>query len=98
MNLEQALQYDLDGRYDYALDIIFDELDELLLTDNFAEVDIILDSLDVSEWSTECLLGFLTVSNWGKKHLKNRDNFFLRVVAVLEWRGDTETSILLGLQ
>ncbi len=95
--LRNVKRLDKRERLDTALDLIFDQVDELLLSGAFDEVDQILGHVVPDEFSTEVLVGLLTVTLPAKNQLARRDEFFQRVAETLRTRGETDQRILIGL-
>lgn len=95
--LENADRLDKRGQTDAALDIIFDQMDEMLLAGEFDQVDRILAEVIPGSFSVELLLGLLTVTLPAKNRLRNRAPFFERVRQSLYERGETDEGLLVGL-
>lgn len=60
------------------IDHVYDLMDDLMQTDNFEQIDTILDFADPNG-NIDYVLAILTTSSWCKGKLKNRDRFFKRV-------------------
>ncbi len=95
--LDNANRLDKRGQTDAALDIIFDQIDETLLSGEFDRVDRILVEITPDDFSVELLLGLLTVTLPAKNRLCNRASFFKQVRHSLHERGETDEGLLVGL-
>jgi len=95
--LDCARRLDQHGQTDAALDIIFDQIDEMLLAGEFEPVDQLLMEIMPSDYSVELLLGLLTVTLPAKNRLCNRVAFFERVRQSLQEHGETDEGLLVGL-
>lgn len=95
--LDHARRLDGLGQTDTALDIIFDQVDEMLLADEFDRVNQLLIDTTTVEFSVELLLGILTATLPAKSRLPNRCEFFDRVVQTLQSRGEFKDRLLIGL-
>ena len=95
--LDQARRLDGLGQTDTALDIIFDQVDEMLLAGEFDRVNQLLVDTSVDEYSVELLLGVLTATLPAKGQLPDRCAFFQRVAQTLEARGGLQDGLLVGL-
>ena len=62
-----------------VLDAIYNDVDELLLAENFSEVDQVLDSLSLAEMSVVHILAYLSITSQAKECLKARSKFAARV-------------------
>ena len=58
--VERANRLDRLGQTDAALDLLYDQIDQLLRTGKVQKVDSILEHLDLSVFSVHLLLGLLT--------------------------------------
>ena len=82
-----------------ALDIMFEEFDEALISGQFEEVDIYLRDAIVSHYRVETLVGFLSITFVWKNSLKERACFYDRVkVRVEKSYPDRAEKILTGLE
>jgi hypothetical protein len=81
-----------------ALDELFDSFDTLFLDGRFDKADQRLASVAVESVSTTMLIGFLTATLPAKSKLKKRAAFFESVSKELSKRGDTDSSLLQGLE
>jgi hypothetical protein len=96
--LDRARRLDQRGRTDAALDIVYDQIDEMLLAGKVGEVDQRLANADTSRYSVDLLLALLTITLAAKPHLPSRAVFFTRADATLRARGEWEESLLVGLE
>jgi hypothetical protein len=95
--IEQARRLDEHSQTDVALDIIFDQIDEMLLAGQFDRVDQLLIDTVTEEYSVELLLGILTATLPAKDRLCDRAEFFQRVAQTLQARGELKNGLLIGL-
>jgi len=95
--LDNARRLDNQGKTDAALDLIFDQIDEMMLAGQFAKVDQILKNLVPDNYSVELLLGLLTITSPAKNILTHRQEFFQQVEQTLHRRGENEDGLLFGL-
>jgi hypothetical protein len=95
--LEQAKRLAQRGQIDSALDIIYDQVDELLLAGEFHQVDDLLASATPEQLSIDLLLALLTSTLPAKSKLSNRSAFFRRVEDALQSRGELRDGLLIGL-
>lgn len=95
--LDHARRLDGRSQTDTALDIIFDQVDEMLLAGEFDRVNQLLIDTTTDEFSVELLLGILTATLPAKDRLPNRCEFFGRVVQTLQSRGEFKDRLLVGL-
>lgn len=64
---------------------IYNLIDELALNEKFEEIDTILDFADPNS-HIDYVIALLTISNWAKQHLRNRDKFYKKVSKRLDVR------------
>ena len=95
--LDRARRLDQHGQTDAALDLIFDQIDEMLLGDESDRVDAILSEIAPDTFSVDLLVGLLTVTLPAKKLLFNRSAFFTKVEQSLRERGKLDDRLLVGL-
>lgn len=95
--LENARRLDRRNQTDAALDLIFDQVDEMLLADHFEHVDQLLNEITPSDYSVELLLGLLTATLPAKNQLPHRYEFFQRVSDTLQDHGELKEGLLVGL-
>ena len=96
--MDRAKRLDQHGQTDEALDILFDQIDEMLLSGEFNRVDQLLAETTPSDFSVELLLGILTATLPGKNRLLNREALFERISGVLQDRGVARDELLVGLE
>lgn len=96
--LDHARRLDEHGQTDFALDLIFDQIDEMLLAGQFDRVDQLLKDTMTNDYSVEVLLGTLTATLPAKAKLPGRVDFFQRAKQTLESRGEPYDSLLVGLE
>lgn len=94
---DRARRLDQRGQTDAALDIIFDQIDEMLLAGEFDRVDQLLIEIMPGDFSVDLLLGLLTATLPAKNRLSNREAFFERVAQTLHDRGEAKDGLLVGL-
>ncbi|MBI3406914.1 MAG: hypothetical protein HY040_00975 [Planctomycetes bacterium] len=93
-----ANKLDRSGHSDASLDLIYDEIDELLRAQRFADIDEILREAAVPNCSTDVLLAILTATAPAKSRLAARSDFFQQVKSVLDTRDEKEPGLLDGLE
>jgi len=81
-----------------ALDAIFDAVDTALLADRFRECNRALAAVRVDEWSTDLLIGLLSITAAASHELPERAAFFERTRRALVERGDDTPGLLDGLE
>ena len=96
--VERANRLDRLGQTDAALDLLYDQIDQLLRTGKVQKVDSILEHLDLSVFSVHLLLGLLTSTLPAKTRLNFRRKFFSDTEALLKARGEWEEGLLTGLE
>jgi len=95
--LDNARRLDQISQPDSALDIIFDQIDEMLLAGQFDRIDELLIETATDDYSVEVLLGILPATLPAKDRLPSRDAFFERVTQTLQTRGELKDGLLVGL-
>ena len=80
-----------------TLDLIYDQIDCKLKEQNFHEIDELLKSINVAEYSVDLLLGLLTATLPAKSKLHSRAKFFSAVETTIKERGQWENYLLVGL-
>jgi hypothetical protein len=95
--LDQARRLDQLGQTDTALDIIFDQIDEMLLAGEFDRMNQLLIDTDTERYSVDLLLGILTATLPAKGLLPGRAELFPRVEQTLQSRGELKEGLLVGL-
>jgi len=96
--VDRANKLDERGQTDAALDLIYDQVDALLRSGDFAQVDVVLDKVDVGSVSPDLLLGLLTATLPARTRLASRRAFFRRVEEKLKRREDWADNLLAGLE
>jgi hypothetical protein len=96
--LARARRLDQLGQTDVALDIIYSQIDEMLLARKFSLVDDCIENSQTDLYSVDLLLALLTITLAAKTHLPNRAAFYGRVEAALRDRGELEDGLLIGLE
>lgn len=79
---QEIITLENSGQLIPALDIIFDTIDDMLIAQQFDEVDIILDTAHRLDLSHDLILGFLVITLPAKDKLKNRVKLFTRMGSV----------------
>lgn len=95
--LDLARRLDKSGQTDAALDIVFDQIDELLLAGKFSQVNRLFVDIATEVYSVELLLGILTVTLPAKNQLQDRAEFYKRTAQTLQSRGELQEGLLVGL-
>ncbi len=95
--LGYARRLDNIGQTDAALDIVFDQIDEMLLAGNFSQVNRLLVDIAPEDYSVELLLGILTSTLPAKNQLPDRAEFYTRTAQTLQSRGELQEGLLAGL-
>lgn len=97
--IESAIAADRDQRKEQSLDIIFDNLDELLLDSKFQDCNAVLDSMPIERLSNSQLLTVLTATAAApREKLPARATFFVRTKEVIKSRGANAEELLVGLE
>lgn len=86
------------GQIDSALDLIYDQIDELLLSSDFDRVDRTLSEASPDDLPLPILLAILTATLPAKGRLQARSAFFESVQRSLKERGEFEDELLVGLE
>ena len=82
-----------------ALDILYDNIDDMLLAGKFQQIDSYLTEIHIPGLSKHILLGILTITFAAKTRLLAREAFFFKVKDELTKRNETNVGELLqGLQ
>lgn len=95
--IRQAIKFDAEKKYDDALDAIYDGIDDLLIAEDFRQVDSILNAIPIGECSSFFLVGVLTITRSAKEKLASRRNFFAIAELFLQQNGRNTASLLNGL-
>lgn len=70
--LSQVRSWDLEGLHRKAVQRLFDEIDEMCEHGAFADIDVLLSELDLSDMSTSLIIGLLSVTLPAKDLLPTR--------------------------
>jgi len=81
------------GKTCKALDILYDDIDQLLLDGEFSKVNLALEQICVPSIPTVLLLGVLTITMTWRTQLPARVRFFKLVQDELKWRGQDLRSL-----
>jgi hypothetical protein len=73
--LEHLYRLEADGQHDAAVDMVFDNVDDLLRAGSFSACDDLLTVVDVDQLSTWSIVAFLVVTNAAKWLLQTRSAF-----------------------
>lgn len=104
---KEIIELDNNNKTHSALDLLYDRIFDICdccNTPGFdeltSEVDMLLDEIDVKLPSIEILLGLLTTTLWFKNNLKNRVDFYNRVLSeLIDRKGEKYTERLIcGLE
>ena len=95
--LARADRLDKLGKTDTALDIIYDQVDEMLLAGRFEDVNRCLRDVKTDSYSVHVLLALLTITLAAKRKLPDRAGFYVRAADTLSMRGELEEGLLVGL-
>ncbi|MEX1231932.1 MAG: hypothetical protein WEB58_16925 [Planctomycetaceae bacterium] len=96
--LDRAERLDAQGQTEAALDLVYDSIDGSLKRGQFVEVDAILEQVQVTDYSTDILIGLLTATLPARSKLQARPQFFRDVEACLLSRHEYEEGLLTGLE
>lgn len=86
------------GKSDAAWDLVFNEVDALFYSGDFAAVDKALLNISVNSSSADLLVSLLTATLPGKGRLSARKAFYSSVELSLKKRGEYEDGLLRGLE
>ena len=64
---------------DGALDLIFDQFDEILWDGRMSEIDALLDAVDVEKLGASVMLGFYSASYVARDFLSSRETFRTKI-------------------
>jgi hypothetical protein len=70
-----------------SLDLLYDYMDDLIERKEFERIDEFLEIINVTQYTSSILLGFLVTSSWCKTKLKKRDNLLKRIEEQLKILG-----------
>jgi len=96
--IERSIELQRAGEIEQALDVIFDNLDELLQSSKYEQCSFALASLPVGRLTDAQLLTALTATAPARHQLPGRKPFFSRVERTLTARGVDVERLLSGLQ
>ncbi len=96
--LDRVQRLETLGHSDEALDLLYDQIDGMLVAGKFSEVDRLLASADAQSLSLDLLLGLLTATLPARSKLASRADFVSRVEFSLKGRGQWEQNLLVGLE
>ena len=94
----EAQQLADQGQIDGALDLNYDQADELLLAGEFPAMNEILTALCHARLSVDVQLAVLTITLPAKSKLPARSSFYLAVATQLQERCELREGLLAGLQ
>lgn len=80
------------------MDFIFIYLDDLLTSENYSAVDRLIHCIDIENTPLDCLVGTLRMTKPVDIHLPLRDLFYKEVKNYLEFIGETDPTLLIGLE
>lgn len=95
--LLRAQKLDEHGQTDAALDLIYDQVDELMQRGEFDRLNSLLKTVNTDELSTDLLLGILTSTLPARNKLTERRSFFAAAKQSIDSRGENEDGLLTGL-
>jgi hypothetical protein len=95
--VEQAARLDARGQTDFALDLIYDSIDELLRGGKLDRLNFMLARLTPDELSTDILLAILTATLPARSKLAARLPFRQSADHAIRSRGEYEDGLLAGL-
>ncbi len=96
--LDGARRLESRGAVDAALDLIYDQVDEMLKAGKFDQVNQLLSTVEANSLSLDLLLGLLTVTLPARCRLPARSRLFREAETVLKLRGEWEEGLLTGLE
>ena len=82
---------------DSALDMIFDQVDDLQRSGEFTVVDKLLRYINIDDTPRDLLIGYLTITLCAKHKLEFRSEFFDNVERSFNEKGINEKGLLDGL-
>jgi hypothetical protein len=95
--LQRAKDLDESGNVDKALDLVYASVDQMLRSSRFANVDSLLSTVPIENYSTDILLTLLTVTYPAKHRIPSRAGFFQSTRNILQQRGEDVDTLLVGL-
>lgn len=96
--LQRIIGIEKHSNVDDALDAMYEYFDTLFDIQQFDQINTLLTLIDLRIYSTELLLGFLTVTLPVKNRLPYRKTFFQNVKSELQTRKDWSETLLIGLE
>jgi len=91
--LDKVMQLDREGQVDDAIDIVYENMDELLLDGKYQAAGEILEHIECDQLSEYLLIAFATITLTKKKIIPKRDDFMARVRDSLRRRGTDDEEI-----
>ncbi len=82
---------------DYALDALFDYIDNLLLAGSFGEVDAFLNAIKIEEHSDSVLCGFLAITSHASDKLNNRTALYEKTKSYFK-NNNKDRDLIKGLE
>lgn len=95
--INEAIDLANRGDVERSLDVIFDNIDEMLLSSKFDECSKLLEFLAVDRFTNEQLLTILTATLPAKALLPARAAFLAKVTTTISERGAEAADLLVGL-
>ncbi len=82
---------------EHAIDLLFEKIDDLLIDHKLAEVNSILNIIDLNKLNKNLFIGLLVITNIAKSYLPNRKSLIEKIKVILK-KDENEESInkLLG--
>jgi hypothetical protein len=96
--LDQSQRLAEYNQIDAALDIVYDQIDEMLLAGKFEDLDELLAEVYPGGLALEVSLAVLTATLPARLRLANRATFYTRVESTLRERGELRDGLLVGLE
>lgn len=96
--LQRAMRLEKQGAVDAALDLVYDQVDGMLKTGRFDQVNRLLSMVEAESLSLDLLLGLLTVTLPARSKLPDRGRLFSGAETALKKRGQWEEGLLAGLE
>ena len=96
--LDRCRRLDDQGYSDSALDMLYDSIDQFMRDGRFAELNTLVESVDVESYSDDILLGLLTSTLPARTKLPSRKHVFQKIKKTLKRRNDYEEGMLAGLE
>jgi hypothetical protein len=96
--LQPVTKLEKGGHIDAALDVLYDRMDDLLKTKQFAAMDVLLQQAKADSISVDIILGLLTASLPARTKLSARPKFYAEAEKSIRNRGAWEKGLLAGLE